>query len=353
MGMLADRIGYVKSLKIGTAMFVLAGLVLSFGITQTTFLLSTGISVLAWLIFGSASSAYVLASAGEESGSYMGIWDSSASAGSVVSIMLLPLLLSGSAFLMGSTIAGLIIISYIFLLKVPEEKHRHPRVVTGEKALYLRRHFFHKLFGAMGKLNPASWILALKNFAAATYYGTLWFVIPLIIESTGSKVLSFGLAIFDLSAVALGFLIGRMADSMNKKVLIFFGLLVFWISGAALSFHFGWLFVLLGFIASTGDEIAEISLWAWMHKLDKKHLDDGLVSGVIVLFSDLGWCIGPIMAGFALPRLGSSYAILLGAGLLFVLWITTTALTWSAKLEIPERTQGLIPRKPNSPRHKH
>lgn len=108
---------------------------------------------------------------------------------------------------------------------------------------------------------------------------------------------------------------------MDKRTLVFIGLLIFAISGMLVGFHFGWLFLLFGFLATSGDEMAGISLWSWLHALDKEHAHDGAVAGVITLFQDFGWTIGPILAGILFEFVGPSMTILIGAIPVLLTWI--------------------------------
>jgi len=87
-----------------------------------------------------------------------------------------------------------------------------------------------------------------------------------------------------------------------------------------LSFNFSWLFLLFGFLATTGDEMAGISLGPGpLTRQDHDH--DGMITGVIMLFSDLGWSCGPIFAGIFYAFLGPSWTILIAAIPIFIVWI--------------------------------
>lgn len=113
-----------------------------------------------------------------------------------------------------------------------------------------------------------------------------------------------------------------LADRWNKRTLVIIGLLVFSVAGALLGFNFSLWFLLIGFIATAGDELSSVSLWAWMDTLDKNHSQDGLVNGIITFFEDLGWAIGPILAGVLFNIIGPSWIIAIGAGILFLAWFT-------------------------------
>jgi MFS family permease len=165
-------------------------------------------------------------------------------------------------------------------------------------------------------------MLLLLSLASSIFYGIVWFVVPIVIaHEADSGLLSLGLGIFDFAIVALGFALGSLADKGNKRTLVFFGLLLFSVSAFILSFNFNWLFLLFGFLATTGDEMASISLWSWLHALDRDHDADGVISSVINLAQDLGWAVGPAAAGVLYMLIGPSWTIASGAIFLFVTWL--------------------------------
>jgi MFS family permease len=124
----------------------------------------------------------------------------------------------------------------------------------------------------------------------------------------------------------LGALFGKLADRMKKSTLVVIGLFIFSMAGALLGFNFNLLFLLLGFIATAGDELSNVSLWAWLDTLDKDHAQDGLVNGAINFFGDLGWTIGPVTAGLLFGVIGPFGVILTGASFLFLAWLAALVL---------------------------
>jgi MFS family permease len=179
------------------------------------------------------------------------------------------------------------------------------------------------VLSSMRRLNPASGMLMLLSFSAAMFYAFIWFVVPLVIaqQQANAGVMAIGLAIFDLTVVLLGYALGTLADRMDKRALVFFGLLIFSIFGVLLGLNFGWLFIFFGFLATVGDEMAEISLWSWMHHLDKDHTSDGTVSAVISFSEDVGWTLGPVVAGILYTLIGPELSIAFGAIPLFIVWL--------------------------------
>jgi MFS family permease len=218
---------------------------------------------------------------------------------------------------------------------------------------YIRRHFIHTTLKAIKKLNPASTMLLFLNLSANIFYGTIWFVVPLVIaHQANAGLLGVGLGMFDFAIVALGFLLGNLADRGNKRTLVFFGILIFSICGMFLGFNFGWLFLIFGFLATAGDEMAAITLWSWLHSLDHEHDSDGTVAGVISLFEDLGWAIGPMVAGILYGFIGPSWTITVAAVPIFIVWIVYQVV---GHKHLPHFVTALTfaPQKPHRARHKN
>lgn len=353
-GRLLDRYGYVKLLKLTTTIFLVAVLCFAFGLTTTTYLLSILISPFGWLFFGPGVDAYVLSHAPKEhAGGFISLRDVSGSIGIVLSSAALPFVLLFSPQAIGITLCALLVLALVMLSFSPRDTRSvHEEVKLPTHHHYVRRNPLFTTIKVIRRLNPASTMLLILNLTGATFYGVIWFTVPLVIASqvVGSELLGIGLGIFDLSVVTLGFLIGNLADRANKRTLVFFGLLIFSVAAALTGMNFGWFFILFGFLATAGDELAGISLWSWLHALDREHDSDGLVSGVITLFSDLGWALGPILAGLAYGLIGPTWTIALGALPIFMAWLAYQAL-------LPHHTPffhlpGSVPRFPHRPRHR-
>ena len=253
--------------------------------------------------------------------------------------------------LLGLLIFLIMAIALIALFFSPKDRvsvHAEQKIPTHH--YYIRRHFLSDTIKILRKLNPASSMLLLLTFASSVFYGVIWFVVPLVIaKQAESGLLSLGLGIFDFAIVTLGFALGSLADKGDKRTLVFFGLLIFAVSGLFLGFNFNWLFLVFGFLATTGDEMASISLWSWLHKLDHEHAHDGRLGGVMSLFEDTGWAIGPILAGILYGRVGPKWTIVVGASIIFVTWIVYQFMIRKHN-GVPELVP--IPVKPHRERHR-
>lgn len=353
-GRILDRYGYRKFLKITTLTFLFAAISLSFGFTKVTYLLSIAISTFGWLFFGPGVNAYILSHAPKESsGRFISLRDVFGSVGVVLSSASLPFVIALAPTQIGYIIFVLLFVAFALLFFSPKD-HRsvHEEIKIPTQHHYIRRHSTLALVKIMRKLNPASTMLLLLQLSGSIFYGIIWFVVPLMIaHQANSGLLGIGLGIFDFAVVVLGFLLGNLADKGNKRTLVFLGLLIFAISGMFIGFNFGWLFILFGFLATSGDEMAGISLWSWLHSLDKEHAHDGAVAGVINLFQDLGWAIGPIVAGLVYGVAGASWTITIGAIPIFLTWVFYQFMARNQK-GLSHLPLSMIPAKPHRMRHK-
>ncbi|MFA6898227.1 MAG: MFS transporter [Candidatus Paceibacterota bacterium] len=353
-GHILDRYGYRRLLKLTTFVFLFAALCFTFGLTKTTYLLSLVISTFGWLFFGPGVNAYILSHAPKESaGRFISLRDVFGSVGIVLASAALPLVLLISSKGMGYLLFFLLFVSLIMLFFSPKDTvsvHSEIKIPTHHH--YIRRHSLVTSLKAISRLNPASGLLLLLNLTGSIFYGAIWFTVPLVMAGQADNgLLGIGLGMFDFSIVLLGFLLGNLADKANRRSLVFFGLMIFSIAAMFLGFNFGWLFLLFGFLATAGDEMAGISLWSWLHFLDRNHDNDGAISGVINLFNDFGWAIGPIMAGFLYSSIGATWTLALSAIPIFILWIIYQLLIHKHKVYSQVTASG-VPVKPHRARHR-
>jgi MFS family permease len=321
-----------------------------------TYVISIVLSTFGWLFFGPGINAYVLSHSNQATaGRFMSLRDVTGSIGVVLSSIVLPLALIMSPTLVGWILSISFVASFAALCFAPKDR----MVATAEEKIssqhfYLRRHCLVKALGVINRLNPASGMLVVSGFAAGVFYGSVWFVLPLVMASkTNSFALGLGLGIFDFAVVVLGWALGVLADRFNRRMLVFFGLLVFAVSASMTGFSFSWVFLIFGFLATTGDEISSLSLWAWLHNLDKDHANDGAVSGIISVFSDAGWAVGPMIAGFVYGILGPTWTIILSSLPIFAAWIAYQTVLHGHSPQFLQNTQGItVPPKPHRPRHR-
>ncbi|MCX6825415.1 MAG: MFS transporter [candidate division SR1 bacterium] len=352
-GYLLDKYGYLKMLKVTTAIFIIAAICLFFKFTGVVFVLTLLASSFGRLFFGPGVNAYVLSKAPkEDAGKFISLRDSFESFGIVISSAVLAFILPLPTPLIGVILFVILSTAWILLFFAkPDIVSVHLEKKIEEHHYYIKKKSFSAL-QTIRYLNPASTILIISTFSAAIFYSIIRFVVPLMIaNSQGGPLLGIGLGVFDFSVVILGFLIGRIADKYNKKKLVFIGLLIFSLSGIVLGLNFGLLFIILGFIATTGDEIAGISLWARLSTIEKNHSDDGKLSGMLSLSGDIGRGVGPMLAGFLYISVGASSSIMIGGCFLLTTLIIYSIMT--GKTSLPTVTNNThLGRKPHTFRHK-
>ncbi len=352
-GIALDRWGYKKILTIGTLVFVLAGFALFFQFSSFYYILSIFLATLGWLFFGPGGNAYALSHATKKTaGDFMAYRDVFSSIGIVLACLLLAPILRQSHQVIGLTIAGILFLACLCIYLSPKDlkkvKHTH---YPHERTHKQRAYTFRNLFPAFKRLNPASTLLLCLDFTGATFYGIVWFTVPLIIANIpkNAQFLGLGLSMFDLAVVVTGSILCAAIDRFDKKIMVFAGLLLFSIAGLLLGFSFGLPFILFAFIATTGDEMASLPLWAWLHHLDKNHNRDGLISGMINLAEDLGWTLGPLIASLLYVLAGARLTIAIGAIPLLILLLIYE---FGVRKHLIHISILEVPKKPHKYRHK-
>ena len=274
------------------------------------------------------------------------------SIGIVLACLLLPFVVNTSHKTIGLIIAALMILASISILLSPKD-HKKITLLHNphERTHKQRAHVLRNMTLALKKLNPASTLLILLDFTGAIFYGIVWFVVPLIIANAPSttQLLGLGLSMFDFAVVIIGSVLCTFVDRFDKKFMVFLGLLLFSVAGLFLGFSFGLPFLIFAFIATTGDEIASLPLWAWLHRLDKNHNKDGLISSVINLFEDLGWALGPLFASIFYIFIGPKLTIVIGAIPIFILLLVYQ---FTIRKHLMHISLLEAPKKPHKHRHK-
>lgn len=341
-GYLLDKYGYRRLLKITTFLFIISAACFLLGFSKTAFLLSLIVSTFGWLFFGPGINAYVINQSPAESvGKFISTKDVFASVGIVLASALIPLAVTFDIKILGIILLSIFTVAFILISFAPKEKEIHHQE-TAHPILHkgrTKKNFLVEAYRAIIRLRPASIMLLSVGLSASTFYGIIWFVVPLLIaHEAHNGVLGIGLGVFDFSVVILGSILGKIVDSFNKKALILLGLVVFSMAGIFLGFNFGLPFILLGFLATSGEELTGLSLWAWLYKIDKKHESYGLISGTISLFEDLGWTIGPILAGILYGIVGPTWTIAIGGLIVFcnlVIFLLVVKSPMSEELNLP------------------
>lgn len=327
-GFLLDRFGYAKMLRLGTVIFISSCFILAFVPGFLGFVLASISGGLGWLFLVPGVNAYVLSMAPKEKAEkFISARDVFNATGICLGSIAIAFTVNLSSLKVGLIAAIILIFALFFILISPNDTISvHQEIKVKRHHFYIRRNVFKKLFKALHKLNPASWMLLLQGFCSSFFYGTVWFVIPILMTDPSKKIFGASLGIFDLAILLTGFVLGKFLKKLKEKQIILIGLLVFSFGGLIVGHQIGWMFLFFGFIASVGDEISNFSLWSWLAKLDQDHETDGEVSSVISLFIDIGWCVGPVLAGLFLNFFGGETAITLSAIPILITFLISTIL---------------------------
>jgi MFS family permease len=323
-GILLDRYGYKRLLKVTIIAFIASAVCLLWSLNVWTYLLTSVVSCFGWLFFAPGVNAYTIShSSKNTAGTFISFRDVFRSIGVVISSMLLAFSLIVPVRAVATAVITIMLISLLLLSFSPYDVGS----VNNEKKLksqnyYIKRQYIHRVVKSIKKLNPAAVMLLISGLCSSIFYALIWFVVPLLIANHAvAGYMSWSLGIFDLAIILVGSILGKIADYFNKEKLVFWGLLIFSIAGIFIGFNLNLIFLLFGFLAAVGDEMTKIALWIWLNDLEKNHDDDGLISGVVQLFEQLGWVIGPVVGGFLYTSIGAKYTIMIGGIFILISWL--------------------------------
>ena len=351
-GILLDRFGYTRLLRIGVIIFILSCLIMAFTPGLMGFILATFIAAFGWLFMMPGVNAYILSVAPrEEAEKYISFRDTFNAAGICIGSIFVAIILNFSQFIVGLIAATVLLLALLLIFLTPDDKISvHQEIKIKHHHFYIRRQVFKKIITAMKKMNPTSWLLLLQGFCASVFYGGVWFTVPLMMANSSKNIFGFSLGIFDLAIIIIGFLIGKFFPKLRENTTALLGLLLFSIGGLIVGHQIEWIFILFAFLAGSGDEISNIALWSWLAKLDQDHQSDGEVSSVISFFIDIGYAIGPIMAGILYDLFGGELTITFCALPILITFIIslffvtkyshTLNINYLANLNYPHRSRG-------------
>ncbi len=317
-----DKYWYRKMLKITTVIFMIAAWLLLYELTIATFILTTMIATLWWLFFWPWASSYTLShSPKSHAGEFLSLKDVFQSTWVVLSTPFIIYALNMHTPLVGLIILWLLFIALICIFLSPKDTvsvHAEKKIETHH--YYIKDRKRVNIREIMKWLNPVSTTMVLTNFWSGLFYAIIWFVVPLLMQQEASnQVLWRWLGMFDLAIMILWWVIGKFTDKYDKKMLILCGMVLFAVTGSIIWFNFNILFLILWFMATTGDEIAWVSLRSWLSHIQKDHTNDGKISAVIHMASDLGRAIWPMLAWVLYYLIWPSRTITIGWAILFII----------------------------------
>lgn len=294
-----DKFWYRRLLRITTVIFIAAAMLLLYDLTIGTYVLMLIISSIWRLFFGPWVNAYTLSQAPKDNaGQFISLRDIFESAGIVCSSAMVAYILSVSTSTAGLVISIILFIALICIFLAPKDMvsiHLEKKIESHH--YYIKERKRINMFQVIRELNPVSTTMILTNFGSWLFYAIVWFVVPLLLQQdTNNHILWLGLWVFDFAIVVLWWIIWKLTDKYNKKYLILGWLLLFAITWILIGFNFNILFLILGFLATSWDEIVGISLRSWLSHVQKDHTNDGKISWILGMATDLWWAIWPMLA---------------------------------------------------------
>ncbi len=332
-GFLLERYGYIRMLRITTLCFVAAAGALLLGLTPATYLLSVGLSAFGWLFFTPGIEAYLMAHGPVPIiGRLFGLQRAMEGAGIVLALLGLPYFVELSPRVIGLVMLYPILGALAAL--AIGERSRLPTFLP--KTTRAKRHAaqagWQELCAAFRRLHPVGTALGLYTLAVATFYGTVWFVLPLLIDDgVASDVLSAGMTMLEFAVIISGMTIARFADSSKKKTASVCGMALVVVFALLLGATIRPVFIAICFFLSMADELVRTTLWAWLDAKAAGGRHHGIITGTVTFLEDLGWMLGPAAAGLLFTPLGAFLTLHVGGIFLTLCIILTVFLLLSAK----------------------
>lgn len=295
-GMLIQRYGAARMLSLSTCMFILAAGVWLFGPSVPAYLASLLASSLGWLFFTPANTAYLLAHAPlSHIGRLSGIRRIMEGAGGIIPTALLPFYVVLPSQTIGLIMLYPLIGSMVALYFMHTHEHaaktRYRLPAHAGKSLIQRLRYTLRTTGIPGRLLMA-WMLAVNAF-----YGGLWLLVPILLAQHGDTRLGFSLVAVELGSIVIGLLAGKLADGRGRRQVFLLGSLLGALTALFSGYVDGWWFVVTILFLSFADEFVVDTLWALIDQRIRGKRIEGMVSGVITFVDDLGWAVGPAIAG--------------------------------------------------------
>lgn len=294
-GLLVQRYGAARMLGLSTCALLVAAGVWFFGVTPQTYVVSLLASALGWLFFSPAHSAYILANA---PASHVGRLSAARrimeGVGGLIPTALLPLYVTLPSKTIGLLMLYPLLGSLVALYIVGLHERGKKRVLPARSP---RVSLITRVTHALRTTGIAGGVMMGWTFALSAFYGGLWLVVPLLV-ARGNPVLSIALVGIELSSIMIGGVAGKLADSKARRR-VFLPSALIGALAALLVGHVGsWWFVGAVLVLSFADEFVTDTLWTFIHgRTQGKHIE-GVVSGAVTFFDDLGYMVGPALAGF-------------------------------------------------------
>lgn len=242
--------------------------------------------------------------------------------------------------------AGIILLfcsltGYLFIAHLPEEKKDKKMRKSLKDVFALNPLAAIKRGMHFVRVNHYAPVPAIAiGFFESIFFGTIWFVFPLHLQQIGTERFSDGLilGIYEVVTIFAAAYIGYLADKHDWRKLFFLGWGFITIGVMALPF-FDWpmWLIIVGLIIAFGDNMAAFSGLHLLEATDDDHAEDGAFVAFRYLFSDVGYAIAPIIAGFLYYSFGFRIGLTFAS---FVGLVLGTTMIWfvAKKKYLPKKT---------------
>ncbi|EKD24482.1 MAG: hypothetical protein ACD_81C00004G0002 [uncultured bacterium] len=341
-GNLADKIGGRKTVMIGLASGVLAGLVwITFSLHNPVALTAFALLLFIGYGFRDSSETYILRTTKkDEGGMAFGLYGNISSLAIFFATVTLPFfVIAGNEVFAAWILIFVYGASFTMLSLLPDD-------ITASK---IQSRVLLKSINPIPAIKNGLWfikenknyplLLIGATFFEGMFYGTIWFVFPLHLAKIG---LSGGgglqLGVYDLVTAFFAGYAGYLADKYNWKHTHSLGWLFIIVGLIALPFY-GWpvWLIIVGFIIGIGNNLAYYSAAHALEANDIDHREDGEFVGLKSIVSSLGYAIAPLIAGFLYSQYGFKMSLSVNSLLCICVALWMIWLTW--KLENTENKQ--------------
>jgi MFS family permease len=333
-GNLSDRYGSRRIMMISS----LSGSIAAITWLLIPFLHTSVLFISTFFIFGgytlrSVSETYLLRSSKKDEGGFIfGLSEDIYALSYFLVTMSIPFfLVTEHQYYAGIILLFCSLLSYLFISRIPKDIQEN-KIQKPLKNIFLFNPFDAIKLGMhfIKKNNSAPVPSIVIAFFESIFYGTIWFVFPLHLMQLGSESFKDGLilGIYEVVTIFAAAYIGYLADKHDWTKIFILGWSFIAIGVLALPF-FDWpiWLVIVGLIIAFGDNMAAFSGLHLLEATDKDHAEDGAFIAFKYLFSDIGYAISPIIAGFLYYsygfRIGLVFASLVGlvAGIIMIWFV--------------------------------
>ena len=330
-GSFADRWGSKPVVLVGHALVAASGIFwFAFPLTNIPALLFFGILFFLSFSCRDESAAYLLRTGGkEEGGLIFGVAENIYAMANFLASLSLPfLVLAGHESIAAAVMIATSLCGAVMLARIPNDRGRRSQKRWTEALNFIGAIRDGLRFVKSNHLYP---LLALGSAAfEGLFYGVLWFAIPLEIVGGGSFSIVEGLelGIYEIVTVFFAGYAGYLADRYHWRAVHLLGWVLAAVGAIGLLWSPGvWPLVIAGALIGIGNNFFAFAASHALEAHDIDHRRDGAFVGLSNMVSDLGYAVGPLVAGilYSTAGFGGSIAFAVAVTILIGSFMTVLA----------------------------